>query len=47
VSPARLRSWGTGESVARYCCSGWGGERESLLRLKPGGLSTDVGAQAD
>jgi len=44
VSPARLRSRGTGESVARYCCPWLGGEREGLLRLKPGGLSTDAGA---
>ena len=47
VSPTRLRSQGTGESVTRYCRPRWGGDRERPLRLKPGGLSTVAGTQSD
>ena len=47
VSPTRLRSYGTGESVTRNRRPRRGSERECPLRLKPGGLSTVAGTQSD
>jgi hypothetical protein len=47
VSPTRLRSQGTGESVDRNRRPAQGGERERPLRLTPGGLSTVAGTQSD